>query len=468
MKDDTVIHLPAGRVLRPLPRAACSPHLRHLKAFKLLSIAGAYWRGSEKNKMLQRIYGIAFPDKKLLNAHLEFLEEAKRRDHRRLGKELDLFSIHDETGAGLVLWHPKGACLKNIIEDFWRKEHFRNGYDLVGTPHIGKSQLWETSGHLDFYNENMYSPMDIDGQAYYVKPMNCPFHIMIYKNKGWSYRELPLRWAELGTVYRYERSGVLHGLLRVRGFTQDDAHLFCRPDQMPDEIDRVLAFCLYMLRAFGFKDFKVYLATRPAEKSVGDESMWQEAIKALEASVKRAGIEYEVDEGGGAFYGPKIDIKIKDVLGREWQCSTIQFDFNLPERFDLTYVDSDGKKHRPYMIHRALLGSLERFIGVLVEHYGGRFPVWLAPVQVVLINVSDDEAEAVEQLRLRMVAELGSGPKWTAGTRPWVTGCGMPSHRRCPISASSAKRKSLKTWFPCGSCGENKSESMKIDDLNQP
>ncbi|HQL80753.1 MAG TPA: threonine--tRNA ligase, partial [Spirochaetota bacterium] len=288
LKDDAVSIYRQGEFF-DFCRGPHVPRTSYVKAFKLLSIAGAYWRGSEKNKMLQRIYGIAFPDKKLLAAHLEFLEEAKRRDHRRLGKELDLFSIHDETGAGLVLWHPKGACLKNIIEDFWRKEHFKNGYDLVGTPHIGKSQLWETSGHLGFYTENMYSPMDIDGQPYYVKPMNCPFHIMIYMNKGWSYRELPLRWAELGTVYRYERSGVLHGLLRVRGFTQDDAHLFCRPDQMPDEIDRVLAFCLFMLREFGFKDFKVYLATRPAEKSVGDESMWQEAIKALEASVNRAG-----------------------------------------------------------------------------------------------------------------------------------------------------------------------------------
>lgn len=381
------------------------PGTSYLKAVKLLSIAGAYWRGDEKNKMLQRIYGIAFPDAKSLKAHLAMLEEAKKRDHRKLGKELDLFSIHEETGAGLVLWHPKGTRLKNIIENFWREEHYRNGYEMISTPHIGKAQLWQTSGHLDFYNENMYSPMDIEGQDYYIKPMNCPFHLMIFKSKGYSYRELPLRWAELGTVYRYERSGVLHGLLRVRGFTQDDAHLICRPDQMPEEIDRVLAFCLYMLRSFGFENFKVYLATRPEEKSVGEESAWKNATRALEESVKRAGIKYEIDEGGGAFYGPKIDIKIMDALGREWQCSTIQFDFNLSERFELSYIDKDGKKHQPYMIHRALLGSMERFIGVLIEHYAGKFPVWLAPVQIILINVGEDVRDYTEKLAEKLLLE---------------------------------------------------------------
>ncbi|MFH0977582.1 MAG: threonine--tRNA ligase [Spirochaetota bacterium] len=381
------------------------PRTSYLKAYKLLSVAGAYWRGSEKNKMLQRIYGIAFPDAKALKTHLTMLEEAKKRDHRKLGKELDLFSIHEETGAGLVLWHPKGARLKNIIENFWREEHYKNGYEMVATPHIGKAQLWETSGHLDFYNENMYSPMDIEGQDYFIKPMNCPFHLMIYKNKGYSYRELPLRWAELGTVYRYERSGVLHGLLRVRGFTQDDAHLICRPDQMPEEIDRVLAFCLFMLRSFGFQKFKVYLATRPKEKSVGDESAWVDATRALEESVKRAGIKFELDEGGGAFYGPKIDIKIMDALGREWQCSTIQFDFNLPERFELSYIDKDGKKHQPYMIHRALLGSMERFIGVLIEHYAGKFPAWLAPIQIILINVGEDSKDYTEKLEKKLLLE---------------------------------------------------------------
>ena len=375
------------------------PHVSRtstLAAFKLLNIAGAYWRGDEKNRMLQRIYGVTFPDAKQLAAHLEFLEEAKKRDHRKLGRELDLFSIHEETGPGLILWHPYGGRLRNSLENFWRQEHIRNGYDLVYSPHIGRSNLWETSGHLGFYRENMYSSMDVDGQEYFVKPMNCPFHIMMYKNRGWSYRDLPLRWAELGTVYRYERSGVLHGLLRVRGFTQDDAHLFVRPDQMPAEIDRVLAFCLYMLRSFGFQDFKLYLATKPKEKSVGDDQRWNDATIALEEAIKRAGIEYDVDEGGGAFYGPKIDIKIRDAIGREWQCSTIQFDFNMPDRFDVTYVGSDGAKHRPYMIHRALFGSLERFIGVLIEHYSGKFPVWLAPVQAIVINVSEEQSAAVD------------------------------------------------------------------------
>ncbi len=291
IKDDKTTLYKQGDFV-DLCRGPHVPRTSYLKAFKLLSIAGAYWRGNEKNKMLQRIYGIAFPDAKALKAHLTMLEEAKMRDHRKLGKELDLFSIHEETGAGLVLWHPKGARLKNIIENFWREEHYKNGYEMVSTPHIGKAQLWETSGHLDFYNENMYSPMDIEGQDYFIKPMNCPFHLMIYKSKGYSYRELPLRWAELGTVYRYERSGVLHGLMRVRGFTQDDAHLMCRPDQMPEEIDRVLAFCLYMLRSFGFQNFKMYLSTRPKEKSVGEESLWKAATIALEESIKRAGIKY--------------------------------------------------------------------------------------------------------------------------------------------------------------------------------
>ncbi len=404
IKDDRTTIYQQGEYV-DLCRGPHVPRTSYIKAFKLLSIAGAYWRGSEKNKMLQRIYGIAFPDSKALKSHLLMIEEAKKRDHRKLGKELDLFSIHEETGAGLVLWHPKGARLKNTIEDFWREEHYRNEYDMISTPHIGKSQLWQTSGHLDFYNENMYSPMDIEGQDYFIKPMNCPFHLMIFKSKGYSYRDLPLRWAELGTVYRYERSGVLHGLLRVRGFTQDDAHIICRPDQMPEEIDRVLAFCIYMLRSFGFEQFKLYLATKPKEKSVGDEASWKDATRALEESVKRAGIGYKIDEGGGAFYGPKIDIKIMDALGREWQCSTIQFDFNLPERFEISYIDNDGKKHRPYMIHRALLGSLERFIGVLIEHYAGKFPVWLAPVQLMLINVGEDVKEYTDKLEKNLLLE---------------------------------------------------------------
>jgi len=366
------------------------PHLPstgRIKAFKLLSVAGAYWRGDEKNRMLQRIYGVSYPKKSMLDEYLAFLEEASRRDHRKLGKELNLFSMNDSVGGGLVLWHPRGAVVRSVIEDFWRKEHFKNGYDIVYSPHIGKAGLWETSGHLDYYRENMYSPIDIENQEFFLKPMNCPFHIMMYKSGMYSYRDLPLRWAELGTVYRYEKSGVLHGLLRVRGFTQDDAHLICRPDQMPDEIRRVLRFCLYMLNSFGFEKFKVYLATKPKEKAVGSDSMWKEATAALEAAVKAENIECEVDEGGGAFYGPKIDIKIKDALNREWQCSTIQFDFNNPERFDMTYVAPNGEKKRPYMIHRALLGSLERFFGILIEHYAGAFPVWMAPVQVKILPI---------------------------------------------------------------------------------
>lgn len=365
------------------------PDTGYLRHFKLQSLAGAYWRGSEKNKMLQRIYGVSFPEKKQLDEYLQFLTEAEKRDHRNLGKELDLFSTSDMVGPGLVLWHPKGGRLRSLIEDFWRQEHFKNGYELIYSPHIGRGQLWQTSGHLDFYRDNMYAPMEIDEQEYFVKPMNCPFHFMIYKSTQHSYRDLPLRWAELGAVYRYEKSGVLHGLLRVRGFTQDDAHIICRPDQMPEEIRRVLKFCLYMLQSFGFEKFKVYVATRPREKSVGADSLWRDASEALQSAVRQEGLESEIDEGGGAFYGPKIDIKIKDALNREWQCSTIQFDFNEPERFDLNYIAATGEKQRPYVIHRALLGSMERFLGVLIEHYRGAFPLWLAPVQVAVLPVSE-------------------------------------------------------------------------------
>jgi len=383
------------------------PHLPStgfIKHFKLLSVAGAYWRGDEKNKMLQRIYGTAWFKKSELDEYLNRLEEAKKRDHRRLGKELELFGTFDEIGSGLICWMPKGAKVRATIEEFWRKEHFKNGYDLLYTPHIGKSNLWQTSGHLDFYSENMYSPMDIEGQNYYIKPMNCPFHIMIYKSKNRSYRDLPLRWAELGTVYRYERSGVLHGLLRVRGFTQDDAHIICAQDQIVEEIEEVLKFSLDIWKTFGFTSIKGYIATRP-EKSVGDDSMWKAATDSLMESIKKSGIEYEIDEGGGAFYGPKIDLKVKDAIGREWQMTTIQFDFNLPERFDMVYVDRDGKEKRPYMVHRALLGSLERFFGVLIEHYAGAFPFWLAPVQIKIMNISDEQADYCEQLYRRLKAE---------------------------------------------------------------
>ncbi|GHV72789.1 threonine--tRNA ligase [Spirochaetia bacterium] len=396
------------------------PHVANTReinsaAFKLMSIAGAYWRGDEKRPMLTRIYGTAWETPKDLKGYLAFLEEVEKRDHRRLGKELDLYSIHEEAGAGLIYWHPNGGRMRVAIEDFWRKLHYRNGYEILYTPHIGKSWLWETSGHLGFYKGNMYSPMEIDNQDYIIKPMNCPFHIMIYKNKGRSYRDLPLRWAELGTVYRYERSGVLHGLLRVRGFTQDDAHIFCTPDQIEDEIREVLRFSLDLWKVFGFKDIKAYLATKPAE-SVGEQSRWDTAMESLRKAITAEGLEYEMDEGGGAFYGPKIDLKIKDALGREWQMTTIQFDFNEPERFDMTFVDADGRHKRPYMVHRALLGSLERFFGVLIEHFGGAFPVWIAPEQAAVIPVAEgfnDYAKKVAgELKardLRVTAELGDG-----------------------------------------------------------
>lgn len=385
------------------------PHVANsgvVKHFKLLSVAGAYWRGDEKRPMLQRIYGTAFASKDDLNEYLERLEEAKKRDHRKLGKELDLFSTQEEVGAGLVFWHPKGARIRHEIEKYWKETHYNNGYELLYSPHIGQKWLWETSGHLDFYKDAMYSPMEIDGADYYVKPMNCPFHIMVYKAQSRSYRDLPLRWAELGTVYRYEKSGVLHGLLRVRGFTQDDAHIICTPEQIEAEIREVLRFSLSLWKAFGFESIKAYLATRPA-KAVGEESRWNQAIESLSRAVEAEGLECEVDEGGGAFYGPKIDLKIKDALGREWQMTTIQFDFNLPERFDMTYIGSDGNKHRPYMVHRALLGSLERFFGVLVEHYGGAMPLWLSPVQARVLPISDKHIEYAakinEQLRKRGV-----------------------------------------------------------------
>lgn len=367
------------------------PHVENthdVGAFKLLSVAGSYYRGNEKNPMLQRIYGTAFPDKKELNAYLQQVEEAKKRDHRKLGVELDLFSISETVGPGLVLWHPRGAFIRNVIETFWRKEHLAHGYDLLYTPHIGRSQLWETSGHLGFYKESMYSPMDIDDNDYYVKPMNCPFHIEIYKSRVRSYRELPCRWAELGTVYRYEKSGVLHGLMRARGFTQDDAHIICTPEQIEGEVKEVLDFCLYIWKTFHFKEIKAYLSTRP-EKAVGDPARWEQAQKSLINAIEASGLSYEVDEGGGAFYGPKIDLKIKDAIGREWQTSTIQFDFNLPERFDIHYIGADGLQHQPYMVHRALFGSLERFFGILVEHYAGAFPLWLAPEQIRVIPITE-------------------------------------------------------------------------------
>ena len=380
------------------------PSTGRLGAFKLQNIAGAYWRGDENKPMLTRIYGTAWPTEKELKAHLRSLEEAKARDHRKLGRELNLFSISEEVGPGLILWHPKGAMVRVLIEDFSRKAHLENGYEWVFSPHIGRSGLWETSGHLDFYAENMYSPMDIEGEDYYAKPMNCPFHIQIFKSRMRSYRDLPKRYAEYGAVYRYERSGVLHGLTRVRGFTQDDAHIFCRPDQVEEEIGDALEFSLFILRTLGLTDFTPYLATRP-EKYVGELEDWDRATEALRKAVESHNVPYQVDKGGGAFYGPKIDLKVNDALGREWQLSTIQFDFNLPERFDLEYIGEDGQAHRPYMVHRALLGSMERFFGVLIEHYNGAFPTWLAPVQAVVIPVADRHLPYAREVGARLTAE---------------------------------------------------------------
>lgn len=364
------------------------PSTGYIKAFKLISTAGAYWRGDEKNKMLQRIYGTAFATKEALKEYLQRIEEAKKRDHRKLGRDLDLFSTDENIGAGLVLWHPRGSVVRGVIEDFWRSRHRKSGYEIIYTPHVASIELWKRSGHWDFYRENLYSPMDVEGQDYIVKPMNCPFHIQIYKSRLRSYRDLPIRYAELGTVYRYERSGVLHGLLRVRGFTQDDAHIFMRPDQLGEEIKGVLNFTLYILKAFGFNEFDIYVSTRP-EKYVGDIDKWESAEGALKGALESIGLDYTIDPGEGVFYGPKIDIKIKDVLGRSWQCSTLQVDFNLPERFDVTYRDETGSEGRPIMLHRALMGSLERFFGCLIEHYAGAFPLWLAPVQVVVLTVTD-------------------------------------------------------------------------------
>ena len=377
------------------------PHVEStgkIPAFKLLSVAGAYWRGDERRQMLQRVYGTAFESQEALDEHLSRLEEARRRDHRHLGRQLDLFSMHDETGPGLIVWHPKGATVRGIVEEFWKAEHRRRGYDLVYTPHIGRSTLWQTSGHLDFFKENMFAAMEMEGYDYYLKPMNCPFHILYYKTDLRSYRSLPMRVGELGTVYRNERAGVVHGLLRVRGMTQDDAHIFCRPDQVEDEINGVLDLTFFLLKSFGFDEYDVMLSTRP-EKAVGEVEQWELATASLRNTLEARGIEYGVDEGGGAFYGPKIDIHIRDAIGRLWQCTTVQFDFNLPERFGLTYIGEDGREHRPYMVHRALLGSLERFMGVLIEHYGGAFPTWLAPVQAVVIPIAERHLEYARQVQ---------------------------------------------------------------------
>ena len=383
------------------------PHLSstcRVGPFKLLSIAGAYWRGDEHRPMLQRIYGTAFESQESLDEYLHKLEEAERRDHRKLGKELELFSIHEEAGPGLVLWHPKGAMVRKVIEDFWKEEHLKRGYEIVYTPHIFKVGLWKTSGHWEMYRENLYSPMDVDGQDYIIKPMNCPGHILMYKTRMRSYRELPMRWAELGTVYRYERSGVLHGLARVRGFTQDDAHIFCRPEQLEEEIIGVLELARFMMKSFGFAEYQVLLSTRP-DKYAGTIEVWERATATLEKALQRLEQPYEVDPGEGVFYGPKIDIKLQDALGRAWQGPTIQVDFNLPERFEVTYTGEDGQPHLVAMIHRTVLGSMERFLACLIEQYAGAFPVWLAPVQAVVIPIADRHLDYARRVEAELKAE---------------------------------------------------------------
>jgi len=384
------------------------PHLSHtgkVKAFKLLSVAGAYWRGDERNKMLQRIYGTAWDTEEHLREYLDYLKETEERDHRRLGTQLELYSIQETAGPGLIYWHPNGAAIRMAIEDFWREEHLKRGYQFVYTPHIAKIDLWKISGHLENYQENMYSPIEIDNQKYIIKPMNCPGHILIFKSRIRSYRELPLRWAEMGTVYRYERSGVLHGMLRVRGFTQDDAHIFCTEEQLQSEIEGVLDLAFYMLNAFGFKEYNVMLSTRP-EKYAGTAEIWEKATNALKNALESREIEYEIDPGAGVFYGPKIDVKLIDALKRGWQGPTIQVDFVLPERFNVNYIGEDGKEHRVVMIHRAVLGSFERFVGTLIEHYKGAFPLWLAPVQVIIISITDNQVEYGKKIESMLKKQL--------------------------------------------------------------
>ena len=385
------------------PHIGNTSQLREV-GFKLASIAGAYWRGSERNPMLTRIYGFAFKTKEDLDNYLKFLEESKRRDHRTIAKQMDLYSINEYIGPGLILWHPNGAVIRYEIEKYWREEHIKNGYTFVYTPHIGREVLWKISGHIDFYRSAMYSPMNVDDINYYVKPMNCPFHIQIYKSKTRSYRELPIRWAELGTVYRLEKAGVLHGLLRVRGFTQDDAHIICSEEQVDSEVENVLKLSLSMYKAFGFTKVKAYISTRPQD-AIGDVRMWRFAEESLKRAVEKQNLSYEIDEGGGAFYGPKIDLKIEDALGREWQTTTVQFDFNLPERFEMEYSGPDGKLHRPFMIHRTILGSLERFFGILIEHYAGAFPTWLSPVQAYVINITSNEEDYANAVYNRLLKE---------------------------------------------------------------
>ncbi|MBF0460067.1 MAG: threonine--tRNA ligase [Magnetococcales bacterium] len=431
-KAEIIADLPADQAISlyrqgtfvDLCRGPHVPNTSCLKAFKLLSVAGAYWRGDARNRQLQRVYGTAWPDKKALDAYLRQLEEAEKRDHRRLGRELDLFSLHEEAGGGLVFWHPMGARVRQVIETYWKKVHVEAGYELLFTPHIANLDLWRTSGHLDFYQDSMFSPMMVDEQPYQIRPMNCPFHILIYNTHLHSHRDFPLRWAELGTVYRYEMSGVLHGLFRVRGFTQDDAHVFCREDQIEAEILGILDLTLATLKAFGFSQFEVNLSTRPT-KSVGSDAIWEKATAALKQAIVLRELPFVEDVGGGAFYGPKIDVKITDTIGRKWQCSTIQLDFNLPERFDIYYIGENGGRKRPIMIHRALLGSLERFFGILIEHYAGYFPVWLAPVQAVVLTITDDQNDWAVTVRDRLRAR---GLRVEADTRSQKVGYKIREH----------------------------------------
>jgi len=405
IEDDTVSFYTQGDFV-DLCRG---PHIHRtskVEAFKLLSVAGAYWRGKETNPMLQRIYGTAFFTQKELDKYLKFLEEAEKRDHRKIGRDLDLFSFHEEGGPGLAFWHPKGARIRTIIENFWREEHFKRGYDIVYSPHIAKINLWKTSGHWNFYRESMYSPIEVDGQEYILKPMNCPFAVLIYKTKLHSYRDLPLRWGELGTVYRYERSGVLHGLLRVRGFTQDDAHIFCTPDQLENEILDVIGFAQFMLSSFGFNEYEIELSVRgkgEKEKYIGRDEVWDHAENALRIALDKKGLKYTRMEGEAKFYGPAIDIKVKDAIGRGWQGPTIQVDFNLPERFDVKYVGPDGNHHRVVMVHRTVLGTMERFVGCLIEHYAGDFPLWIAPIQMRILPITDAHIEYAKKLQAQLL-----------------------------------------------------------------
>jgi threonyl-tRNA synthetase len=410
LKLEVISEIPDGEAISTYSHGefedlCAGPHVDStgsIPAFKLLNVAGAYWRGDESRQMLQRIYGTAFESQEELLRHLDRLEEAKKRDHRTLGRDLDLFSVHEDVGAGLIIWHPKGARVRNLFEDFWKAEHYKRGYELVYTPNIGRANLWETSGHLDFFQENMFSPSLNDDQEYYLKPMNCPFHIMYYRSTLRSYRDLPMRVGELGTVYRYERGGTLHGMMRVRGFTQDDAHIFCRPDQVEDEIDGVLDLTFDLLGAFGFDKYTVNVSTRP-DKAVGSDEQWTLAENSLKNTLNARGLKFDIEEAGGAFYGPKIDINIQDALGRYWQCTTVQFDFNLPERFGISYIGEDGNGHQPYMVHRAIFGSLERFMGILIEHYGGAFPAWLAPTQVKIIPIADRHISYAEMVKEKLL-----------------------------------------------------------------